>query len=376
MEKKKLYLITGNDEFAVKNKSRSIIASLCGDNFEENPALEIIHGDSDEKISPLKLMGNIIEAIATPAFLSTEKILWIKNFDFETITGKSSGTVKKTKKSDKGEKSDFEVFEQFVEIIKTTPPEGIKIVMSIFGMDKRSALYKACQKNTELYEFEKIGLDTKNLREILSKHIEIVCVEIGIKISSDAKSFLIEACGASHSRITNELEKITSFIYPQKEASLEDCLQICSMTPEMASWAFSEAIGRRDLSAAMKALDILLTPKNPEIAILYSLIGLFSDMAQIKVAVDELGLKKCFRYSDFEERLRSSPLEIKEKFAWCKIFSMNPYRVFKIHEQCAKIPSHNFAKAFKWILKANKALVSGAVNPRLELENLAIKLCE
>ncbi len=372
---KKIYLISGDDEFAVKNKSRAIIASLCGDNFEENPALEIIHGDSDEKANPSKLMGDIAEAIATPPFLSSEKIVWIKNFDFEIINGKSISAGKRTKKEEDGEKQGGKAFERLVEIINNGPPEGTRIVMSIFGVDKRSKIYKACQKNAEIFDFEKIGLDTKNLQEILSGHIDESCRELGLKILPEARSFIIEACGASHSRITNEIEKIASFIHPRNEATLEDCLQICSMTPEMASWAFSDAIGRKDLPAAMKALDILLTPKNPEISILYSLINLFSDMAQINAVSDEIGIKNCFRYPDFDQKVRNCPAEAKSKFGWSKIFSMNPYRAFKLYEQCSKIQPQMFAYAFRNILNANRSLVSGAVNPRLELENLAIKLC-
>ncbi len=66
---------------------------------------------------------------------------------------------------------------------------------------------------------------------------------------------------------------------------------------------------------------------------------------------------------------------IREKYSWSAIFSMNPYRAFKIHEQASKIPPRKFADAFQEILRTNKALVSGAANPRLELENLAVKLC-
>ena len=53
----KLYLISGNDEFVIKAKTLEIIHSLCGEDYESNPSLEIIRGDSEE----LKAKAILIE---------------------------------------------------------------------------------------------------------------------------------------------------------------------------------------------------------------------------------------------------------------------------------------------------------------------------
>lgn len=374
-QSKNIYLICGDDQFAVKNKSRDVIASICGENFEENPALEIIHGDPEEKVNPANLAGQIIEAVFTPPFLSDEKIVWAKNFSFESITGKSEKTDSGKQSKKKNSPSD-EVFEKLIDLIKDGLPEKVILVLTVFPMDKRSTFYKVCAKSAEVYEFEKLSLETKNLSGILSGQIDSYARKLRINISTEAKNFLVEACGANHSRIINELEKIAAYIYPKTKAELDDCMEICSMTPELASWAFSEAIGKKDIKSAIKALEILITPKNPENKVLYSIIGLFTDLARIKVAAKALKLDKCNRYPEFDYELKNIAPELKEKYAWTSIFSMNPYRAFKLFEQSQRFSEKEFAEAFKKLLETNKALVSSAANPRLELENLAIQLCK
>jgi DNA polymerase III delta subunit len=366
----KIYLITGDDEFAVKNKAYSIVKSLCGGALPEDVhSIETIHGDPDEKKSPLELMQEIIEAIFTSSLFSSDKIIWIKNFDFETITGKTL----KTKEQEK----DFEGLSgKFITALKSGLPDGITLVMSIFSMDKRSVLYKACSKTGEIHEFEKISIEMKNLPEILGAHISDKCSELGILLDSDARDFLIETCGANYAGIINELEKIAAAIYPEKNASIENCLDICSMTPELASWAFADAIGKKDLRSALKFLDILITPKTTELSMLYSLIGLFTDMLQIKIAAKKLGIRPNCDFSHFKSRLESAGTDAKAELMANKIFSMHPYRAFKIFLQSEKNSDKAFALAFREILKTNKFLVSsGSESKRVELESLATKLC-
>ncbi|HOK05173.1 MAG TPA: hypothetical protein P5270_00535 [Victivallales bacterium] len=367
---KKIFLICGSDEFAVKTKSHSIIESLCGKDFEQNPALEIIHGDTEEKMSPSRLLAQIIEAIFTPPFLSEKKVVWAKNFQFEFITGKAQKS--KSKKEDEKEG----IFEDFLNVLKAELPENIQLVLTIFNVDKRSVLYKTCSKKAELFEFEKIGVDTKNIDGIISQYIREKSSELGIKITKEAEDFICEACGANYSRVNSELEKIAAYISPREEANLVDCLQICSMTPELASWAFTEAIGKRDVKAAIKSLDILLTPKNPENRMLYSIISLFTDISHIKIAEKVLKLENCLRFPEFDYKLKNINGTLKEKFSWLNIFSMNSYRAFKLLEQSRNFSECEIANAFKQILETNKSLVSGTPNPRIELENLAITLCK
>ena len=86
----KLYVICGDDEFAVKERSRALAAELAGGAPEESPAVEIIAGDSDE-LKPDAIVGKFLDAARTPSFLCSDKLVWLRHFpDFELFSAKSA----------------------------------------------------------------------------------------------------------------------------------------------------------------------------------------------------------------------------------------------------------------------------------------------
>ena len=63
------FLVSGNDEFAIKARAREHIVSLCSEEFEANPDLEIIKGDA-EGVSLTEILAQFIGALKTPPFLT------------------------------------------------------------------------------------------------------------------------------------------------------------------------------------------------------------------------------------------------------------------------------------------------------------------
>ena len=66
----KLYLISGDDDFAIKLRSREIITSLCGEDADNNPDLEIIKGDSDE-LKAEDILTSLLASLHTPPFFQS-----------------------------------------------------------------------------------------------------------------------------------------------------------------------------------------------------------------------------------------------------------------------------------------------------------------
>ena len=64
-----LHIFSGNDDFSIKQQVAKRIRERCGESPEDNPALEIIRGDSDtEKYD--ELLDQFINALTTPPFLT------------------------------------------------------------------------------------------------------------------------------------------------------------------------------------------------------------------------------------------------------------------------------------------------------------------
>ena len=90
-----LHIFSGSDNFSIKESVTKFIRKLCGDSPEDNPALEIIRGDSDtEKYDAL--LDQLINSVTTPPFLTPEKIIWLRHFDkFDAAFAESSDKKRK-----------------------------------------------------------------------------------------------------------------------------------------------------------------------------------------------------------------------------------------------------------------------------------------
>ncbi len=359
----KIHLITGGDEYAVKNKARDIITGLCGKDFESDPCLEIIHGDSDD-MKPPQALSLIIESAATPAFLSSAKTIWLKSLDFEKIV--------KLKDSEEFE----EKMEAFLTLLKTGLADDTTLVMSVFSVDRRSSFFKVCQKAGEVHFFEKVDIMSKDWNDKLRSVIHDACRKNGMRISEDAAAFVSETAGVDVGRVQSEMDKLFAYVSPSTSISIDDCKKICSRTPEMAGWAFSNALSEKNLSEAIETLNILANmPKNPEIKVIYTVMGHFQDMIKIKAAAEKLSIRPRAQYNEFSAKLQSASPTVKMEIKDETIFKMNPFRAWKVFSASESFSDKDLARILTEILKANKSLVSGAFSPRMELEALAIKIC-
>ena len=361
----KITLITGSDEYAVKNKTREIIVSICGENPEINTALETIIPDPEGRKQSLAL-AEARNTIQTPPFLSPDKIVWLKHFDYE-----------KFKKAEGSNETAGEIFESFQDILKEGMPEETTLVMSIISLDKRSSFYNLCKKicGKEIYVYDKSSQNSRDSGANVQELIYDLCERRKIRISEDAKNFVVAACGGDSGRVVNEIEKLAAFVYPETNVGIQDCRAICSRTPEAAAWAFSTAVCEKNLPEALDSLKIMLDLKNKEISILYSLIRDFQLIGSVKAAAGRLGIPQGAPYPSFKARIEKAPEDIRDEFKDNPVFTSNPYRAWKLFESGAAFSDSELACALSDILKTNKSLVSGAVSPSLELELLAVKLC-
>jgi DNA polymerase III delta subunit len=172
------------------------------------------------------------------------------------------------------------------------------------------------------------------------------------------------------------MDKLFAYVAPNTSISIADCKKICSRTPEMAGWAFSNALSDKNLSEAIETLNILANmAKNPEIKVIYTVMGHFQDMVKIKAVCRTLGIRSGARQDEFNHKLQNVPPAVKMEIKDDSIFKLHPFRAWKVFSASESFSEKELARILTEILKTNKSLVSGAFSPRMELEALAIKIC-
>lgn len=358
---KNLILITGDDFLAIKSKANAI-ADLLKENSKNDFSIETIAGDPDNNTKPTDILKEFILAIDTPPFLAKSKIIWLKHFAFfDLLTTKG--------------KSEFQnLINTITDLLASNiTSENIIVLIDGPGLTSTSMLYKLFQANGEVYDLQQIKSADKNYQIKLRNKIQELSNKENKSLSIDAMEFFVESIGGDTGRLLNELAKVISYIGNKKQIELEDCQAICSKTLEMANWSFAEALAEKNIKAAFNALNILIdkitsektSSSNPELLMLYNIIRKFQDILKVKAGVEKLTIPKNCNYNNFISSLEQHPTS-KDNI----LFSMHPYRAFKLYEQSKKFTNQKILKIFETLIEANKELVSGINTQRIILENL------
>jgi DNA polymerase-3 subunit delta len=362
----KFYLISGNDEFAIKSKTREIICSLCGEEPENNPDLEIVAGDSDE-MKPEEIMADLLNCLKTPPFLCPDKKIWLRHFlHFEkafAASAKDSITV---------------MAEALIEFIKQGIPDDITLIIDGPELDQRKAFFKACKNaGAEIHYFRKADIASKDYTKSQYERIDEICAKARKNIEQQAKDYLAETVGSDSGRMRSELDKLICYVGKNSSITLADCKAICSRTPEAMSWDFANRLIERDVPGALAIVGDLMEQMrsqrsggNQELAILSSATRSFQEMVKVKTAAVELNMPKRVGKSFFY----SLDPGLKEKYPDNILVNVHPFRAYMMCENSMSFSDRDLAGALEAILDANRRLVSGGGDSRIILEQLVLKI--
>jgi len=356
-----IYLITGSDEFAVKNKAAELIRSICGNNPEENQALEIVRGDADGKKSD-EIMRELAQSVDTPPFLSPNKIIWLKHYIH----------------FDGGTQKDTAALEILTSIIKSGIPDDLTLIIDGTGVDRRKSFYKeADKKGVKISFIEKAELGSKNYTSGIIQKIKDIFAASGKYPEPAALNYLGDSLRGDSGIIINEIEKIICYVGDRENVTLDDCRELASPTPEALSWAFAEALTERNTLKALDTISIMIEQMrrergnyNYELTILGQASRVFQEMVRTKAAAQELGAPKRCDKSYFYNISDS----IKEQFKGNFLLGLNPYRAFMLCQSASRFSDEELSGALSTILETNKTLVSGGGNSRVALEQLVLKI--
>lgn len=354
----KLFLISGDDDFARKQHARQLAMMYTGcDDVENSDAMEIIQGDLPE----LKLdaiADNFLEALRTPPFLSPQKVVWMRHHpDLDSWTNESAPAVVKDLTAFLGE----------------TLPEELTVIIDGPGIDKRKTLWKNLAKSGASLELFSITRSTdRNFAETRRNLLSNFAKTTGKRINSDAMQYLTEVISGDSGILANELEKLACYTGNAAEITIADCRAIVSRTPEAVIWEYTEAIQNGRKEAALHSLALLAKQNEQgfELKLIALLSNAFQKSLNCRMAMQELGIRRPSPGA-FEN---ISP-ELKAKYPDNMLIKLHPYRAFKMCEAAAKLDGASLSRKLTMIRNTSRALVSGGGNPRILLEQLTVNLC-
>ncbi|WP_435622508.1 DNA polymerase III subunit delta [Flagellimonas sp.] len=143
-------------------------------------------------------------------------------------------------------------------------------------LDKRKKLYKAVQKNGELYESKKLYENQVGewIRRTLSGK--------KYKISPKASALLVEFLGTDLSKINNELSKLMVVVPNTTEITPEIIEEHIGISKDYNNFELKKAIGEKDIKKASRIIDYFSNnPKdNPFVVTIATLNNFFIQLLQ------------------------------------------------------------------------------------------------
>ncbi|HUI07040.1 MAG TPA: DNA polymerase III subunit delta [Verrucomicrobiae bacterium] len=363
---KSIHLVGGADEFTIKETAAKLANGLAPKGAGEF-GIEIIEGDAGNQDEALKIIARLREALDTVGlFGGGEKLVWLKN---TSLLADNQTTRAEAVK---------EALADFADLLKRGLSDGVTLLISAIGCDRRKTLYKAIEKLGEVRFFETLEEGKGDSDEEIEAFIQSRLHADGKTMNPEAVQAFRELVAPSLREIANELEKLFLYVGKRREITADDVRAICSATRQAVIWELTDALGARRIRRAIGALENLLDAGESSIGVLMMLAAQFrlmllaKDLMQRQVIEVRDGPGANFQFVKAFERL---PEEATAHFPRTKEGNLpNAWRLHRCALAAKNFSTEELIRAMELLLEANRQLVSTQLDDRLVLEETMAKI--
>jgi DNA polymerase-3 subunit delta len=363
---KSIYLIGGADEFSIKETAAKLADKLTPKKAGEF-GLEIIDGSASNQDEALKVLSRLREALETVGlFGGGDKLVWLKNTD---LLADSSTTRAEAVK---------EALSELADLLKGGLGDGVVLLISAIGCDRRKTLYKTLEKVGEIQFFEALEEGKGDADEEIEAFIQSKSRADGKTMNPEAVHAFRELVAPTLREIANELEKLFTYVGKRTAVTKEDIRAICSASRQAVIWELTDALGARRTSQAIRALENLLDAGEQPIGVLMMLVAQFRlmllarDLMQRKLITARDGPGGNFEFVKAFERL---PEQATAHFPRTKDGALpNAWRLYRCALAAKNFSTAELIRAMDLLLEANRQLVSTQLDDRLVLEEAIAKI--
>jgi DNA polymerase III subunit delta len=363
---KSIYLVGGSDEYSVKEAARKLAEKLKPKDAGEF-GVEIIDGAAANQDEALRILARVNEALNTVGlFGGGDKLVWLKSTNL--LADERGVTAEAVK----------EALAELAGQLKRGLPDGVALVISAVGCDRRKTLYKTIEKAGEVQFFEALeegrGHGDEEIAEFIQKRLRTERKTM----TTGAFEVFRELVAPDLREMANELEKLCLYVGKRAEITEADVRAICSASRQAVIWELSDALGARSLPKAIAAVENLLGAGESAIGIVALLVGQFRLMLLAK----DLMVRKLITVSDppgggfpFVKAFERLPESDTAHFPRTKEGKLpNAWRLYRCALAARNFSTTELVRAMELLLDANLQLVSTQLDERLVLEEVMAKI--
>lgn len=360
-----LFLIAGSDEFSIKEAAAKLAQELAPREAGEF-GIEIVEGDTSNQDEALRVLGRLNEALFTVGFFGSDKLVWLKSTDLLGDTRTAGAEAVKNALTDLADK------------LKAGLPDGVRLLISAIGCDKRRSLYKTIEKlgTVKLFDLPEAGKAAGD--EEIAAFIQGRLKDAGKKMDGAAFETFRLLVAPEFREIANELEKLDLYVGQRPVITEQDVRAICCASRQSVIWELTDALGARQLNASLVALQNLLDAAESPIGVLMMLVAQFRlmllahDLMTRKLLVPQAppyGARPYF------QGFNALPEHATAHFPRSKEGALpNAWRLYRCAVAARHFSQAELIRALEVLVAANRQLVATQLDERLVLEQAIIKI--
>lgn len=238
-----IYFIASDKDFLVRKALQKI--------EEHHPNYEVVTYDMTEST-----LDRVIEELDTYQFLSTNKLVIVKNAFFLGSEGKDFDTTKLEK------------------YIKNPNPDNI-LVLVTNKLDERKKIVKELKKVATIPNLE------IDIKQYIKENLEGYQMELG------TIDYFVDRCLNNYEKIESELEKLKLYCYDKKEIKNSDIDLVVERSIDDNIFDLVDAIIEKKKSTALEIYQELILHNEEPLKILVMVANQFRLIYQVKVLKEE-----------------------------------------------------------------------------------------
>lgn len=362
-----LFLITGEDDFAVKSRAKAIYEQWCQESggFDQ----ETIDASASNTSAALEAIARLREAMQTLPFFGGTKIIWFQNCNFlaEERTASSTAVT--------------EALAELTEELKSFDWEGVRLLITSPKVDKRKVFFKALDKLGTVETFPGLSIEDKDWVDTAEMTARQQLRDLKKDIADDALAALVANIGPNTRALCSEIEKLSLYVGARDKITAEDVEQIVTRNKLAKSFALADAVGSRDLPRLLKTLDqelwsLRTDSQKSEIGLLYGIISKIRTILFLKEMIKEGWIKAEVDYARFKAALDRVPPESLPQDRKFNPLAMHPFMLYNSLGHAKKYSSEELVRAMELLLMANQRLVTSSADEAMILQDTLIQIVQ
>jgi DNA polymerase-3 subunit delta len=360
-----LVLFYGDDDLAVKQKARELFQKWCGEvGGMDHETIDAACANAGEA---LRALGRLREALQTLPFFGGGKVVWFKDCNFlgEERTASAGDVV--------------ETLASLAEEWKQFNWSNVRLIISATKADRRRTFFKTIEKLGSVQIFAGLSMEDRDWEQRAASLAQGHLRALKKNISPEALDLFVETVGPHTRQLASEAEKLALYVGDRADIGEDDVAAIVTRSKHARAFAVAEALGDRNLPAALRALDEELwamqsDKQRSEIGVLYGLISKVRSLLLAKELLAAGHIKPSRDLRAFQLQLSGLPADLFGGDRKIAALDLKPYPLFRATQQADKYQSAELVRAMDLLLDTNFKLVSSGIPEDILLQQVLTKI--